>query len=192
MKNLKDLTLLGVMTAIILVMLAIPGIGFIPVGPINATIVHIPVIIIAVVKGPKLGTILGAIFGFASMANALLRPTVTSFIFMNPIISVLPRILIGLVVGYISKHFVLSQKGKKIYIMLASGIGSLVNTIGVLSLIYIIYAQQYMTATGRAGKSALRFLFGVATTNGLVEMILSIVISTPIILALLKFERKRI
>ena len=192
MKNLRNLTLLGVMTAIILVMLAIPGIGFIPVGPINATIVHIPVIIIAVVKGPKLGAILGTIFGFASMVNVLLRPTVTSCIFMNPIISVLPRILIGLVVGYIAKYLVFSKKGKKIYIMLAAGIGSLVNTIGVLSLIYFIYAQQYMTATGKAGKSALTFLFGIATTNGLVEMILSIVIATPIVLALLRFEKKRI
>lgn len=191
MKNLRDLTLLGVMTAIILVMFAVPGLGFIPVGPINATIIHIPVIILAIVKGPKMGAIIGAIFGIASMLNSILRPTITSFIFINPVVSVIPRIAIGIIVGYVSKIVYSKENISKLNIAISSGIGSLVNTIGVLSLIYFIYGQQFMEATSRSGQSALKVLLGLALTNGVVEMILSIIISTPIALALIRIEKRR-
>lgn len=190
MKNTKDLTLISIMTAIIFVMLAIPGLGFIPVGTLNATIVHIPVIILAIVKGPKLGAILGGIFGIASMINALLRPIPTSFIFINPIIAVVPRILIGLLTGYIAKAFTDRKLKYNLQNAIPAAIGSLINTVGVLGLIYIIYGQDYLSATGRVGQSAFLVIGYLAITNGLIEMLLSILIATPISSTLLSIEKR--
>lgn len=190
-KNVQDITLLGLMTSIIIIMTAVPGIGFIPIGPVNATIVHIPVVIIGIVKGPKLGAILGTIMGVASMINALLRPTPTSFLFMNPIIAILPRMLIGLVTGYTA--VLLRNRGAKYKLdkIIPAALGSMTNTVGVLSLIYIIYASAYMETIGRTGQSALKFLLGIASVNGVIELLVCVVISTPIAYALKRYEKKR-
>ncbi len=196
MENLKQtrtLTLLGVMTAII-AFLTMSGFGIIPVGPIAATILHIPVVIVAIVEGPFVGGILGFIFGVVSMLNAVLRPTPFSFLFLNPIVAILPRILIGLIAGYLYKLLKHTKMGK-LSITISAAIGSLVNTVGVLGLIYIIYAQKYMELMVAAGKAkatetALAYIGGVAITNGGVEMIVCAIISTPICLALLKIKKR--
>lgn len=186
----RDITLLGLMTAVIIIMLVVPGLGFIPIGLVNATIVHIPVIILAMVKGPKLGIILGAIFGIASIINSVLRPTILSFIFINPIVSVLPRVLIGLVVGILMNFLRKKEFKYNIQYIIPAAIGSLVNTIGVLGLIYIIYAQEYIKALGNTATSAEVILGYIAIKNGLAEMILSIIIAVPIAKALDKFEKR--
>ena len=62
---------------------------------------HVPVIIGAVIEGPVVGAAVGLIFGLTSLFKAFTEPTITSFCFMNPIISVLPRVLIGIVAYYV-------------------------------------------------------------------------------------------
>lgn len=190
MKKTNDLTLLGVMTAIILIMIIVPGLGFIPVGTMNATIVHIPVIILAIVKGPKMGAILGAVFGIASIINNLLRPVVTSYIFINPVVSVFPRVMIGLVAGILFGVLNKLIKNNSVSVGISAAVGSLVNTVGVLSLTFILYGRGFLEATGRTGSTIIGTLLTIASTNGVVEMILAIVISTPIALALLKLEKR--
>lgn len=186
--KIKDITLLGIMTAIIIIMTAVPGFGFIPIGTVNATLVHIPVLIVAIVKGPKLGAKLGLVFGFSSMLNAILRPTPTSFLFMNPVISVLPRVMIGVIAGIIATTLKNKKLKYNMQVAIPAGIGSLVNTIGVLSLIYIIYAQRYLESIGKAGDAALGVIGYIALKNGIVEMIVSIIIVTPIAIALNRLE----
>lgn len=190
MKKTKDITLLAIMTSIIIIMFAIPGIGFIPVGPINATIVHIPVIILAIVRGPKMGAILGFIFGIASILNSLLRPTPASFIFINPIVAVLPRILIGYGAGIVANILKKKNIKYKLEFVIPSIVGSLINTIGVLGLIYVLYGQRYLEATGNAGSSVISVIAYIALTNGVAEMIVSTLISVPVASALVKLEKR--
>lgn len=190
MKDVKEITLLGIMTAIIIVMTAIPGLGYIPIGGMNATIVHIPVIIISIVKGPKLGSVLGVIFGVTSLLNAILRPVITSFMFMNPIISIVPRLLIGLGTGYIYILLKKTKLNKNFSVILSSAIGSMINTVGVLGLIFLLYGQKYLEITGRTGQSAIKALLYIASTQGFVEMIVCVIISYPIIKALIKYESR--
>lgn len=189
MKNTKDMTLLALMSAIIIVMLAIPGLGYIPLPYMNATLVHIPVIILAIVKGPKLGALIGGVFGVSSLINSLIRPNITSFIFINPLVSVLPRILIGLITGYISK--LLNKKKWKYNLqnIIPAGIGSMVNTVGVLGMIYLLYAKDYLEVTGKVGSNAFLVIGYIAITQGVVEMIISMIIATPIANSLLKLNK---
>ncbi|EHR33998.1 ECF transporter S component [Helcococcus kunzii] len=190
MKNIKDLTILGIMTAIIIVMVAVPGLGYIPIGIMNATIVHIPVIILAIVKGPKLGALLGLVFGITSILNAILRPVITSYIFMNPLVAVLPRVLIGLGTGYIFIALDKMIKNKGVSIGISAAIGSMINTIGVLSLVFILYGRDFLEKTGRSSQTIVGALFTIAGTQGVVEMIVSVVISIPIAYALLRTYKR--
>lgn len=97
----RNMVLIGLLGAITVVLGQTP-LGFIPIGPLNATTMHIPVIIGAILEGPVVGAFVGLIFGLSSMFNAITRPTSPiSFVFIHPLISVLPRILIGFIAYYI-------------------------------------------------------------------------------------------
>ena len=69
--------LLGGFTAV----LGMTPLGFIPVGPTRATIMHLPVIIGAIMEGPIVGGLVGLIFGLFSMFQAVTNPTPVSFVF---------------------------------------------------------------------------------------------------------------
>ena len=176
----KGLTLAGMLGALSIV-LGMTPLGFIPLPTgINATTMHIPTIMAAILGGPITGTLVGLIFG----VNSFMRAT-TPF-FANPIIAILPRLLIG-VVSYYSyagikvmlgdKFKSNSAKGKGIAIVGASILGTATNTIGVLGLIYLF------------GYLPLSAVLVVAATNGIAEMIASGVI----VLAVLKsLEKSRV
>lgn len=97
--NVRKMAIVGVLGAISAV-LGMTPIGFIPVGPTSATIMHIPVIIGAIVEGPVVGMLVGLIFGIFSLIRAITTPTIISPVFYNPLVSILPRVLIGLVSYY--------------------------------------------------------------------------------------------
>lgn len=61
-KTTSAMVLTGLFTAIIIIMSVTP-LGYIPLGVINATIIHIPVILGALYCGPKRGAFLGFVFG---------------------------------------------------------------------------------------------------------------------------------
>lgn len=98
-KTTNNLTLIGVFGALTIALSFTP-LGLIPLGIINATTLHIPVIIAAVIGGPFIGSMVGLIFGLSSMLRAIMAPTVMTPFLLNPLISILPRVLIGVVAGY--------------------------------------------------------------------------------------------
>ena len=49
--------------AIMMIMTVVPVLGFIPLGFMNATIIHIPVIVGSILLGPKKGAVLGFFSG---------------------------------------------------------------------------------------------------------------------------------
>ena len=55
--------------------------GFIPIGPMKATTMHIPVILAGILLGIKGGAITGLVFGISSVVNATINPTILSFVF---------------------------------------------------------------------------------------------------------------
>ena len=80
-KKVLDMSLAGIFTAIIIAMSVVPFLGYIPLGFMNATIIHVPVIIGAIILGPKYGAYLGLVFGVTSLVKATITPGVTSFVF---------------------------------------------------------------------------------------------------------------
>lgn len=100
--SVRKMTIVGVLGGISII-LGMTPLGFIPIGPTRATIMHIPVIIGAITEGPVVGGLIGLIFGLFSIFQAITNPTPMSFVFLNPIVSVLPRVLIGIVTYYAYK-----------------------------------------------------------------------------------------
>jgi len=179
----RKLTVTGMMVAITMI-LAYTPLGIIPLQPVSATITHIPTIIIAILEGPIVGAITGAAFGIVSLFKAVTQPAgILDPCFMNPLVSVLPRICIGLVAGYSYKllHKV-SSKGL-VCAVVASALGSLTNTLGAMGMIYLLYLQSL---TERLGTAAGPVILGIIITYGIMEMLAAAVICTAVVMAMKK------
>ncbi|APX71537.1 ECF transporter S component [Companilactobacillus allii] len=185
------IAILGILMAIIFVQSLVPFLGFIPTGFINITIIHITVIVAAIVLGPKDGAIVGLVWGLGTMVRAFTSPTsiIDTTVFTNPFVAVLPRIVVGLVAGYL--YLALKNRFKKrvVAMGIASAFGSLTNTILVLGLMRIMYAsalsQAYTTQTDLLNK----LLLIIVGTNGVPEMIAAIIIAPAISAAILKANK---
>ncbi len=126
--NVRKLTIIAMLGAITVV-LALTPLGFIPIGPLNATTMHIPVIVAGVLEGPIAGAAVGLIFGCSSLFNHIVRPTPLSPIFYNPLISILPRVLIGLIASALYSRL----RGKSSVTMKGLVVALFVVLIGFLS-----------------------------------------------------------
>ena len=187
--NIRRMAVISVLSAISIVLSMIPFVGYIKLGPVDATIMHVPVIIGAVVEGPLVGAAVGLIFGLTSLFKAFTEPSITSFCFMNPIISVLPRILIGVVSYYVYK--LIYKISKRVYLsgFVAGVLGSLTNTIGVMGLIYVIYADKYMQAIGQAGNAG-KYILLICATNGIPEAIVAGILVAAVAVVMIRKSKK--
>ena len=123
--TVRRIVITGVLAAIA-ILLGITRLGFIPVPNVsgNATIMHVPAIIGGVLEGPVVGLIIGGIFGIYSWLQD------TTGLFKNPIVSVVPRLFIGVVAYYV---YAALRKSNEWLALVAAGLaGTLTNTILVV------------------------------------------------------------
>ncbi|MGL4623779.1 MAG: ECF transporter S component [Culicoidibacterales bacterium] len=179
----RQIALTAILSAFTMV-LALTPLGLIPINPvISITIIHIPVIIAAIVVGPASGMIVGLVFGIFSMINATVNPSLLSPIFLNPIVAIIPRVLIGFVSGYV--YLAMAKITKKQLTPIAVGVaataGTLMNTIGVLGMIYVFYGNFVYEVTG---VSVGPFLGSLIVTNSIPELIIGVIVIVLIVKAL--------
>lgn len=183
----RQLAVIGMLSSISII-LGVTGLGFIPIPPVKATIMHVPVIIGAILEGPLVGAMVGLIFGIFSIVQAITTPTPVSFVFMNPLVSVLPRVLIGITSYYV--YAAVKSKSKPLAITIGAVVGTITNTIGVLGMIYIIYLGPYAKTLNLSLSAAKKGILVIAITNGIPEAILSAVIIVSVVTAVNKIKHK--
>lgn len=194
-KKTRFMMMLSMVACIQLVLMNIPMLGFIPLGPVNATTVHIPVIVGGILLGWKAGAVLGAIFGLTSMIRATVMPGVTAFWFspfvtigpysgnvMSGVIALAPRILLGMAAAGIY-HFLKNKNLKLSAAAISALTATLIHTFSVLGLVYLVFGSQSESALGLGPGGMLTFLMGIVTTNGIVEALLAGVLVTAIVKA---------
>lgn len=187
-KKTLRIALLALFTAIIILQNFIPFLGYIPLGVLNLTIIHVTVIIAALLLGPKDGAIVGGVWGTITFIRAFVWPTspIAPIVFVNPLISILPRILIGVVAGY---AFIWAKKSfhSKIFAAsLASVLGSLTNTFLVLGQIYLFYRGQSQVMYGLDTAALMPYLLGLVLTNGIPEALIAAIVSPAVAVPLAK------
>lgn len=191
-KNTRSMTILAVMLAITIILDVTP-LGAIPLGSISATILHIPTIITALIAGPVAGLIMGTLLGLVSLLHALTRPvTPLDPLFINPLVSVLPRMFIGVVAYYvyvgIRTLFRKDRAGETVSTLLAGAAGSLTNTALVFLMLYLVYAQRVVEIVGAAFNVIILSVF---TTNAIAEAVVSAIITAAIVVAFNNYSRKK-
>ena len=192
----------ALMSAIIVVLANTP-LGMIQLPVIKATTVHIPVIIGAILLGPKAGAILGFVFGVCSLISNTMAPTLLSFAF-SPFmsttgfpgalkaiwISVGCRVLIGVAAGWLWIFFKKIKMNQFVGLVITGFIGSMVNTIAVMGSIYLLFAKQYAEAKNVAVTAVWGLVMGTVTASGIPEAIAAAVIVAVVAKVLLKVFAK--
>ncbi len=165
----RKIAITGVMGAISIV-LGMTRLGFIPwFSGTSLTVMHIPVIIGAILEGPFVGAAIGLIFGLFSMLQAAIAPTgPTDVWFTNPLVAVLPRLLIGPAAYLVWKALSRWQVPALIVGAIA---GSLTNTILVLGVI------------GLMGYLPWAVLPAIVVANGLPEAAASAILTLVVVAA---------
>ncbi|MDD3244385.1 MAG: ECF transporter S component [Eubacteriales bacterium] len=171
----RKLVLTALMVGFILLLTYTP-LGYLSIPPLAATTIHIPVIIGAAVLGPVYGAFLGLMFGLSSLIRALTQPDAFNVMFLNPLISVLPRVLCGFVAGTVFR--VLAKRGHDLWgAGLCAAAGTLTNTVGVLGMLLIINPASLLTGSEISAKLITAALGGVIITNTVPEMLMAVLVT---------------
>jgi integral membrane protein len=159
---------------------------------LNITIIHITVIVGGIVLGPRAGFLFGFTWGVCSLILAYTSANILSFmIFTNPLISILPRLLMGGLVALFYHKTTKLIASDRLRMAVSGFLGSIMNTVFVLSSIYLLMGNQYAELKGKTVAELPLFLMSVVMTNGVPEALAATVV-TPIIASILvKIYKKR-
>ena len=179
-------------------MLVALNIGYIPIGAIAyITILTIPVMVGAIFcEKWYYGLILGTVFGLSSMIYSFIIPGVggVNAPFTNPLLSVLPRSLFGLIIFPVYKLFYKNIKVDYICIVMTVLVCQLFHSILVLATLYIVGSNGFFFYANDfpylIDNNILMFVIAGFGLNGLIETIVACVVTTPIYLVLKKIFSK--
>ena len=188
----RYMAILAMLCGVLLVM-GMTGIGFIPFPVIKATTMHIPVILGAILLGPKAGAVLGGLFGLCSIWVNTTTPGLLSFAF-SPFMStegltgVLKslwialgcRILFGVIAGWLWLLVKKITKHDYIALPIVSAVSAICHTLLVMGSIYFLLAQQYADAKNVAVTAVFGLVMGTITASGIPEAIVAAVLVTVI------------
>lgn len=184
-KDTRMMVVTAFMIALTVVMAMTP-VGMIRLPVVSVTIAHLPILITAVVFGLAPGLAVALAFGGISLFIALTAPSsILDPFFVNPLISILPRLLIPVTTYFVYRGLSKALGGAKSGDALACGIavavGNLTNTFGVYTMLYLVYAGKIMEVTG---KSALTLIVTAISTTTVIKCIVIVVVAVPVVKAM--------
>ena len=179
--------------ALTVVMTVTPYFGYITYGGIiEITTIHIAVIYAAAMLGPKDGALIGGIWGITCLCRAFTLASPVAPLFYNPLISVVPRILVGLVAGAVSALLFkkLKPKFKPVALIITAVAGTLTNTVLVLGSIYLFgdtlsfYADLFELVKG-----IFSTIIGI---NGIIELAAAVILVPTLYKATERFFKDKL
>lgn len=170
----KSMVRAGILCALIIVMTIVPYTGYISYGLVEITTLHIVVAVGAVMLGWQYGAVLGFVWGVTCILRALTNPLWAPFV--NPMVSLVPRVLVGMVAGFAAQGFRKLRLRTGLVAGLSAAAATLTNTVLVLSALKLFSAV--LTGMPLLG-TIYATLIGV---NGSIELVAAIIL-VPVIVA---------
>lgn len=176
----KQLTYNALIIALIAVMAFVPWLGIITIGTVSITILHVPVIIAALLLGGQSAIIASLAFGVSTMLVAMTRGvTPVDLLFVNPVVSVLPRLMLGLVLAGLVKLFNKKHFKDTLTDVMIAIVGTLAHTLFVLTILFMflgfegdLFTQVSIWWT---------FVLGILLANTSFEILAAVFIGIPVV-----------
>lgn len=206
--KLKNFTLTTIFLSIIL-LCAFTPFGFLHLGVVKATIIHIPVIIASIILGPRIGAFLGLAFGITSIWINTITPSLLSFAFSPAIpvlgtdqgsfwaliVAIVPRVILGFLPYYLYKALQKLmknlQKSTQKSLFVTGLFSTFIHTFLVMGAIVLLFQDAYAQAIDAQGAyGVITAVLTVFVTNGLIEAVLAAFVVSFVVPPLLKIARK--
>jgi uncharacterized membrane protein len=190
--NTRQLTILGLLTAILLLMAYTP-LGYLNIGPLAITFNIIPVAIAAITLGPAGGAIAGAVFGMTSFLQCIgvggLSSMGAILFSINPFLAFIqrfiPRVLDGFLLGYIFR--LVRRAGNTQAACFVTGFCSaFLNTLFFMTALILLFGNSQYVQGLIGGRNILVFVCTFVGVNAVCEMIASTIITGAVGFALFK------
>ncbi|MDD4698648.1 MAG: ECF transporter S component [Oscillospiraceae bacterium] len=198
----QRLVLFSIFAAILVVMSATP-LGYLRIGALAISFLTIPVTIGAVLLGPISGATLGLLFGLTSFFQCFgflfwpIDPLGSALFAINPIymtiVCIVPRVLMGLLVGLIFKAIRKVDKTDTMSYAVASLSGSVLNTILFISTLLLFFyntneIQAYVTQLNAKNVFVFAALF--VGINAVFEALVAFIVSFPVTKAVARYSKR--
>lgn len=190
--NTKQLTLLGLLTGVLLLMAYTP-LGYLNIGPLAITFNIIPVALAAITLGPVGGAAMGAVFGITSFLQCIgvggtsaMGATLFS---INPFLAFVqrfvPRLLDGYLLGYIFK-MVKKMSNVHVSCLVTGFFSAFLNTVFFMTALVLLFGNTPYIQEMIGGRNIIVFICTFVGINAVCEMIASTVITGAVGFALYK------
>lgn len=173
------ITLDAFIVALIAAMTFIPYVGYITIPFMQITTIHVAVLLIAVLFGLREGAIAGFSFGLFCLIRAVAMPTApTDAFFINPLVSVLPRLLLGVLAGGLFDliRLVKDRTLKITLAFIAMPVLTIIHSVSTLSMLWICYHADPMLAS----YNYWLLIGGIISLNGAIETGIALIL-TPLL-----------
>ncbi|WP_426351247.1 ECF transporter S component [Alloiococcus sp. CFN-8] len=184
--SVNQMVRLAILIGIILLMSYTP-LGYLKVGAVEITFIMIPVVVGAVVMGPKAGAFLGGVFGFTSFLQCFGFSAFGTMLFgINPvftfILCMVPRILMGWLSGVIFKKLHDVDKTNVASYVIACISGAILNTVLFVGFLLALFGNtEYIQSFG---SNLWLIIVAIVGVNGLIEAGVCAVVGSAISKAL--------
>ena len=186
------LTLMGLLTAILLLMAYTP-LGYLNIGPLAITFNVIPVALAAITLGPVGGAAMGAVFGLTSFLQCIgvggTSVMGATLFAINPFLAFIqrfiPRLLDGLLLGYVFQYSRRSF-GDRIACLITGFCSAFFNTVLFMTFLVVLFGNTEYLQGLIGGRNVLLFICSFVGFNAVFEMISSTLLTGAVGLALLK------
>ncbi len=188
-EKLVRLVITALFSALIVVLTFTP-LGYITVGPTVAiTTIHLATILGAAVLGVKEGVFLGAFWGITCVIKAFLEPVLGNIPFQNPMVSVVPRIFVGLITALVVGALLKTKLPKVVSLIIGAVAGTLTNTVLVITALNIFGGFETLALGISTTLTAIvSTLIGV---NGIIEIAVAVILIPPLYMAIEKAVKGR-
>ena len=187
--------ILTAILAAIEIFLTVTNLGYHSIGSIAFTVLHIPVFIATILAGLPQGVLITGIFGMSSMISAYIFPGgVLDYLFRDPRISVVPRLMIPFVVYFVYKvvFYVADDNtlsGRVICSSFAAVSGVIANAAFVVSSVAILMPEAIGITDSLSASTVV--ITNIIAINIVYEIIASVAATWITVLIMDKIDRKR-
>lgn len=137
----------------------------------SITICHIPAILATILFGLPSGLVVGGVFGVSSLILAATQGTGLDVFFVNPLVSVFPRLALPVVVYFLNKLFV-KISAKFPYVVgvgITAFVGTMFHSFCVLTILAIL-----------AEEVTFPMVIAVLVGNSILEAVASVIVCTAV------------
>ena len=177
-KKTQNVAILGIFSAIIVVLQLMSY--FIKIGTFNLSLVLIPVVLGAYLYGPKVGAVLGGVFGVTVTVCCFAGLDGGGYILIqaSPVITSLICIIKGVAAGLFAGFTANAFKVKKSYlgIMLTAIVAPLVNT-GLFVIAMFAFFKDILSQWAGGTNVVTYAIVGLVGVNFIIELVINIVMA---------------